>query len=45
MKKFLIQTEEQLQLVKQEVVASTRFQHPNLLPLLEHSIIAVKVLA
>ncbi|GAQ83678.1 serine/threonine protein kinase [Klebsormidium nitens] len=42
MKKFLIQTEEQLQLVKQEVVSSTRFQHPNLLPLLEHSIITVK---
>uniref|UniRef100_A0A0D6R7P7 non-specific serine/threonine protein kinase n=1 Tax=Araucaria cunninghamii TaxID=56994 RepID=A0A0D6R7P7_ARACU len=42
LKKVLIQTEEQLQLVKQEIHVSSLFNHPNLLPLLDHSIIAVK---
>lgn len=43
LKKVLVQTDEQLELVKQEIFISSSFNHPNLLPLLEHSIIAVKV--
>ena len=43
LKKVVIQTEEQLELVKQEIDACTRFSHPNLLPLLDHSIIPVQV--
>ncbi|GLJ43190.1 hypothetical protein SUGI_0896600 [Cryptomeria japonica] len=42
LKKVLIQTDEQLQLVKQEIQVSSLLNHSNLLPLLDHSIIAVK---
>ncbi|KAK1269938.1 3-phosphoinositide-dependent protein kinase 2 [Acorus gramineus] len=42
MKKVLIQTEEQLQLVRQEIHVSSLFSHPNLLPLLDHATITVK---
>ncbi|XP_049933049.1 uncharacterized protein LOC116251205 isoform X2 [Nymphaea colorata] len=42
MKKVLIQSEEQLELVKQEIRVSSLFSHPNLLPLLDHATIAVK---
>ncbi|KAJ0984413.1 hypothetical protein J5N97_002769 [Dioscorea zingiberensis] len=42
MKKVLIQSEEQLELVRQEISVSSLFSHPNLLPLLDHEIIAVK---
>lgn len=42
LKKVLTQTDEQLQSVKQEIHVSSLFDHPNLLPLLDHSIIAVK---
>ncbi|XP_020110380.1 probable serine/threonine-protein kinase DDB_G0291350 [Ananas comosus] len=42
MKKILIQSPEQLELVKEEIHVSSLFNHPNLLPLLDHSIIAVK---
>lgn len=44
MKKVIIQTEEQLELVKQEIRVSSLFNHPNLLPLLDHAVIPVKVL-
>lgn len=44
MKKVLIQNEDQLELVKQEISVSSLFSHPNLLPLLDHEIIAVKVI-
>ncbi|KAK6925180.1 Protein kinase domain [Dillenia turbinata] len=44
MKKVLIQNNEQLQLVKEEIRVSSLFNHPNLLPLLDHAIIAVKIL-
>jgi serine/threonine kinase 16 len=44
MKKVLIQTKEQLDLVKEEIRVSTLFNHPNLLPLLNHAIIEVKVI-
>ena len=43
LKKVLIQSEEQLDLVKQEIQASSLFKHPNLIRLLESSIINVKV--
>lgn len=43
MKKVLIQNNEQLELVRQEIRVSSMFRHPNLLPLLDHAIIAVKV--
>lgn len=43
MKKVLIQSREQLDLVKEEIRVSSLFNHPNLLPLLDHAIIAVKV--
>lgn len=43
MKKVLIQTNEQLELVMEEVRVTSLFSHPNLLPLLDHAIIAVKV--
>jgi len=40
LKKFLIQTKEQLQLVKQEIhTASLLTGHPSLLPLLDHAIV------
>ncbi|KAJ7564916.1 hypothetical protein O6H91_02G039300 [Diphasiastrum complanatum] len=42
LKKVIIQTDEQLDLVQQEIHVSSLFNHPNLLPLLEHSIISVK---
>ncbi|KAL6563914.1 hypothetical protein OROHE_005154 [Orobanche hederae] len=42
MKKVLIQNTEQLELVKEEIRVSSLFNHPNLLPLLDHAIIAVK---
>ena len=44
MKKVLIQSKEQLDLVKEEIRVSSLFNHPNLLPLLDHAIIAVKVM-
>lgn len=42
MKKVLIQSSEQLELVREEIRVSSLFCHPNLLPLLDHAIIAVK---
>ncbi|KAF6169086.1 hypothetical protein GIB67_038583 [Kingdonia uniflora] len=42
MKKVLIQTNEQLELVREEIRVSALFSHPNLLPLLDHAIISVK---
>lgn len=45
MKKVLIQNNEQLKLVREEIRVSSLFSHPNLLPLLDHAIIAVKVIA
>lgn len=44
MKKVLIQNGEQLELVREEIRVSSLFSHPNLLPLLDHAIIAVKVI-
>jgi serine/threonine kinase 16 len=44
MKKVLIQSKEQLDLVREEIRVSSLFNHPNLLPLLDHAIIAVKVI-
>lgn len=43
MKKVLIQNSEQLELVREEIRVSSLFSHPNLLPLLDHAIISVKV--
>lgn len=43
LKKVLIQSEEQLELVRQEIQVSSLFKHPNLIRLLESSIISVKV--
>lgn len=43
MKKVLIQNSEQLELVKEEIRVSSLFTHPNLLPLLDHAIISIKV--
>jgi serine/threonine kinase 16 len=43
LKKVLIQNNEQLDLVKEEIHVSSYFKHPNLLPLLDHAIIPVKV--
>ncbi|KAM7279941.1 hypothetical protein ACFE04_007075 [Oxalis oulophora] len=42
MKKVLVQNNEQLELVREEIRVSSLFSHPNLLPLLDHAIIAVK---
>ncbi|XP_022987926.1 serine/threonine-protein kinase 16-like [Cucurbita maxima] len=42
LKKVLIQNNEQLELVKEEIRVSSLFSHPNLLPLLDHAIIATK---
>lgn len=42
LKKVLIQSDQQLELVRQEIRVSSQFSHPNLLPLLEHTIISVK---
>lgn len=44
MKKVLIQNSEQLELVREEIRVSSLFSHPNLLPLIDHAIIAVKVI-
>ena len=44
MKKVLIQNIEQLELVREEIRVSSLFTHPNLLPLLDHAIIKVKVI-
>lgn len=44
MKKVLIQNNEELELVKEEIRVSSLFSHPNLLPLLDHAIISVKVI-
>ncbi|KAJ4758621.1 hypothetical protein LUZ62_023638 [Rhynchospora pubera] len=41
-KKVLIQSREQLDLVRDEIRVSSLFKHENLLPLLDHAIIAVK---
>lgn len=41
-KKVVIQTEDQLELVKKEICAMSLFNHPNLLPLIDHAIISVK---
>jgi hypothetical protein len=43
LKKVLIQNEQHLEQVRQEIRVSSQFSHPNLLPLLENAIIAVKV--
>jgi len=43
MKKVLIQNTEQLELVREEIRVSSLFSHSNLLPLLDHAIVAVKV--
>ncbi|CAN1311790.1 Serine/threonine-protein kinase 16 [Linum perenne] len=45
MKKVLIQNNEQLELVREEIRVSSLFNHPNLLPLLDHAIISVKLCA
>lgn len=45
MKKVLIQNSDQLEMVRDEIRVSSQFNHPNLLPLLDHAIIAVKVIA
>ncbi|KAJ3693249.1 hypothetical protein LUZ60_008729 [Juncus effusus] len=42
LKKFMIHSNEQLELVKQEISVSSQFNHPNLLPLIDHAIISVK---
>ncbi|KAK4549313.1 hypothetical protein RGQ29_032752 [Quercus rubra] len=44
MKKVWIQNTEQLELVREEIRVSSLFSHPNLLPLLDHAIISVKVI-
>ena len=44
MKKVLIQSKEQLDLVREEIRVSSLFNHPNLLPLLDHAVLAVKVI-
>lgn len=43
LKKVLIQSEEQAELVREEFQVSSQFKHPNLIRLLESSIINVKV--
>ncbi|KAK8695014.1 hypothetical protein V6N13_072556 [Hibiscus sabdariffa] len=45
MKKVLIHNNEQLDLVREEIRVSSLFSHPNLLPLLDHAIISVKLCA
>lgn len=42
LKKVVIQTGEQLELVKKEIHVTSLFNHPNLLPLIDHAIISVK---
>ncbi|KAJ0266142.1 Serine/threonine protein kinase 3 [Hirschfeldia incana] len=41
-KKVLIQNKEQLELVREEIRVSSLFNHPNLLPLLDHAIVSLK---
>ncbi|KAK8609700.1 hypothetical protein V6N13_093115 [Hibiscus sabdariffa] len=43
LKKVLIQNSEQLELVREEICVSSLFSHPNLLPLLDHAIISIKL--
>ncbi|XP_050268355.1 uncharacterized protein LOC126712882 isoform X2 [Quercus robur] len=43
MKKVRIQNTEQLELVSEEIRVFSLFSHPNLLPLLDHAIISVKI--
>ncbi|KAK8611286.1 hypothetical protein V6N13_131342 [Hibiscus sabdariffa] len=45
MKKVLIQNSEQLELVREEIRVSSLFSHPNLLLLLDHAIISIKLSA
>ena len=45
MKKVLIRNTEQLESVREEIHVSSLFSHPNLLPLLDHAIISVKVIS
>jgi len=42
LKKVFIQTEDQFELVKKEIDVSSLFNHPNLLPLLDHAIISTR---
>ncbi|KAL1334278.1 hypothetical protein AAHE18_11G165600 [Arachis hypogaea] len=42
MKKVLIKSNEQLELVREEIRVASLFNHPNLHPLLDHAIISVK---
>ncbi|CAI5526565.1 unnamed protein product [Closterium sp. Naga37s-1] len=42
LKKFLIQTKEQLLLVKAEIDVASKLDHPSLLPLVEHAIVSSK---
>ncbi|PKU78955.1 probable serine/threonine-protein kinase DDB_G0291350 isoform X1 [Dendrobium catenatum] len=42
LKKVLIQSQDQLELVREEIRVSSLFNHPNLLPLLDHAIISIK---
>lgn len=44
LKKVFIQTEDQFELVKKEIDVSSLFNHPNLLPLLDHAIISTRVM-
>ena len=41
----MVQNTEQLELVREEIRVSSLFSHPNLLPLLDHAIISVKVIS
>ena len=43
MKKVLIQNNGQQELVREEIRVSSLFNHPNMLPFLDHSIVSVKV--
>lgn len=43
LKKFIIQNAEQKELVEKEINNARRFNHPNLLPLLEYSTIKTTV--
>ncbi|KAL4353563.1 hypothetical protein GQ457_06G014260 [Hibiscus cannabinus] len=45
MKKVLIQNYEQLEMVREEIPVSSLFSHPNMLPLLDHAIISIKLCA
>ena len=43
MKKVMIRSEEDLDMMMKEIFVSSLFCHPNLLPLLDHAIIPVMV--